>query len=263
MDVAVRGTAVQTGVYNASAGVHPYNLGKISLVGDSIKIETPSDERKADGSFKEAYYALASYGGTININVTDANNNQDKSSVENEKLEAAEGKTTNIIGNVIALKRSERTDKPDVYQDGRLNIGLTTKDSTWKGVVDNAGTDHAGEVNVWLSNGAQWTHEATSRVDGLDYSNMPAYSKPSYDNFDGTSYVNKLVGGKNAAGSGFIYQDSDVKLNFADYSGYNTIVYKHNENGTQKEHYIGGDTTIQHAGAGANVTLQPITPRLT
>lgn len=255
VDVAVRGTAVQTGVYNASAGVHPYNLGKISLVGDSIKIETPSDERKADGSFKEAYYALASYGGTININVTDANNNQDKSSVENEKLEAAEGKTTNIIGNVIALKRSERTDKPDVYQDGRLNIGLTTKDSTWKGVVDNAGTDHAGEVNVWLSNGAQWTHEATSRVDGLDYSNMPAYSKPSYDNFDGTSYVNKLVGGKNAAGSGFIYQDSDVKLNFADYSGYNTIVYKHNENGTQKEHYIGGDTTIQHAGAGANVTL--------
>lgn len=148
VDVAVRGTAVQTGVYNASAGVHPYNLGKISLVGDSIKIETPSEERKADGSFKEAYYALASYGGTININVLDANNNQDKSSVENEKLEAAEGKTTNIIGNVIALKRSERTDKPDVYQDGRLNIGLTTKDSTWKGVVDNAGTDHAGEVNV-------------------------------------------------------------------------------------------------------------------
>ena len=255
VDVAVRGTAVQTGVYNASAGIHPYNLGKISLVGDSIKIETPSDERKADGSFKEAYYALASYGGTININVVDANNNTDKSSVENEKLEAAEGKTTNIIGNVIALKRSERTDKPDVYQDGRLNIGLTTKDSIWKGVVDNAGTDHAGEVNVWLSNGAQWTHEATSRVDGLDYSNMPAYSKPSYDNFDGTSYVNKLVGGKNAAGSGFIYQNSDVKLNFADYSGYNTIVYKHNENGTQKEHYIGGDTTIQHANAGANVTL--------
>ena len=160
-------------------------LSTISLLGDSIKIETPSDERNEDGSFKEAYYAMASYGGTININVVDTNNSKDKYSLENENLVAAEGKTTNIIGNVIALKRSERTDKPDVYQDGRVNIGLTTKDSTWKGVIDNAGTDHAGEVNVWLSNGAQWTHEATSRVDGLDYSNMPAYSKPSYDNFDG------------------------------------------------------------------------------
>ena len=256
VDVAVRGTAVQTNTYSKTDDkMLGCKLSTISLLGDSIKIETPSDERNEDGSFKEAYYAMASYGGTININVVDTNNSKDKYSLENENLVAAEGKTTNIIGNVIALKRSERTDKPDVYQDGRVNIGLTTKDSTWKGVIDNAGTDHAGEVNVWLSNGAQWTHEATSRVDGLDYSHMPAYSKPSYDNFDGVSYVNKLVGGQKSANSGFIYQNSDVKLNFANYSGYNTIVYKHNENGTQKEHYIGGDTTIQHAGAGANVTM--------
>ena len=259
VDVAVRGTAVQTDAYNAAEGVHAYNLATINLiggsVGDSIKIETPSDERKADKSFKEAYYALASYGGTVNINVFDANHNEDKSSIANEKLVAAEGMTTNIIGNVIALKRSKRTDKPDVYQDGRINIGLTTKESTWKGVIDNAGTDHAGEVNVWLSNGAQWTHEATSRVDGLDYSHMPAYSKPSYDNFDGVSYVNKLIGGKRAASSGVIYQNSGIKLNIADYSGYNTIVYKHNNKGTEKADYIGGDVTIQHANAGANITL--------
>lgn len=259
VDVAVRGTAVQTDVYNAAEGVHAYNLATINLiggsVGDSIKIETPSDERKADGSFKEAYYALASYGGTVNVNVVDVNHNEDKSSIANEKLAAAEGMTTNIIGNVIALKRSERTDKPDVYQDGRINIGLTTKESTWKGVVDNAGAAQAGEVNVWLSNGAQWTHEATSRVDGLDYSHMPAYSKPSYDNFDGVSYVNKLVGGQKSANSGFIYQNSDVKLNIANYSGYNTIVYKHNNKGMEKADFIGGDVTIQHADAGANVTL--------
>lgn len=259
VDVAVRGTAVQTDVYNAAEGVHAYNLATINLiggsVGDSIKIETPSDERKANGSFKEAYYALASYGGTVNVNVVDVNHNEDKSSIANEKLAAAEGMTTNIIGNVIALKRSERTDKPDVYQDGRVNIGLTTKDSTWKGVIDNAGTDHAGEVNVWLSNGAQWTHEATSRVDGLDYSHMPAYSKPSYDNFDGVSYVNRLVGGQKSANSGFIYQNSDVKLNIANYSGYNTIVYKHNNKGMEKADFIGGDVTIQHANAGANVTM--------
>ena len=256
VDVAVRGTAVQTNTYSKTDDkMLGCKLSTISLVGDSIKIETPSDERNEDGSFKEAYYAMASYGGTININVVDTNNSKDKYSLENENLVVAEGKTTNIIGNVIALKRSERTDKPDVYQDGRVNIGLTTKDSTWKGVIDNAGTDHAGEVNVWLSNGAQWTHEATSRVDGLDYSHMPAYSKPSYDNFDGVSYVNKLVGGQKSANSGFIYQNSDVKLNIANYSGYNTIVYKHNNKGMEKADFIGGDVTIQHANAGANVTL--------
>lgn len=256
VDVAVRGTAVQTNTYSKTDDkMLGCKLSTISLLGDSIKIETPSDERNEDGSFKEAYYAMASYGGTININVVDTNNSKDKYSLENENLVAAEGKTTNIIGNVIAMKRSERTDKPDVYQDGRVNIGLTTKDSTWKGVIDNAGTDHAGEVNVWLSNGAQWTHEATSRVDGLDYSNMPAYSKPSYDNFDGVSYVNKLVGGQKSANSGFIYQNSDVKLNIANYSGYNTIVYKHNNKGMEKSDFIGGDVTIQHANAGANVTM--------
>jgi len=255
VDVAVRGTAVNVGAYNSMKGVHPYNLASINLVGNSIKIETPSDERKEDGSFKEAYYSLAAYGGTININVVDRNNNQDKSSIDNENLEAVDGNTTNLIGNVISLKRSERTDKPDVYQDGRVNIGLVTKDSTWKGVVDNAGKTQAGEVNVWLSNGAQWTHEATSRVDGLDYSHMPAYSKPSYDNFDGVSYVNKLVGGKKAANTGYIYQNSDVKLNIANYSGYNTIVYKHNNKGTEKADFIGGDTTIKHAASGSNITL--------
>lgn len=256
VDVAVRGTAVQTNTYSKTNDkMLGCKLSTISLLGNSIKIETPSDERNEDGSFKEAYYAMASYGGTININVVDTNNSKDKYSLENENLVAAEGKTTNIIGNVIALKRSERTDKPDVYQDGRVNIGLTTKESTWKGVIDNAGTDHAGEVNVWLSNGAQWTHEATSRVDGLDYSHMPAYSKPSYDNFDGVSYVNKLVGGQKSANSGFIYQNSDVKLNIANYSGYNTIVYKHNNKGMEKADFIGGDVTIQHANAGANVTM--------
>lgn len=256
VDVAVRGTAVQTNTYSKlDKDMLGCKLSTISLLGDSIKIETPSDEKNEDGSFKEAYYAMASYGGTININVVDTNNSKDKYSLENENLVAAEGKTTNIIGNVIAMKRSERTDKPDVYQDGRVNIGLTTKDSTWKGVIDNAGTDHAGEVNVWLSNGAQWTHEATSRVDGLDYSHMPAYSKPSYDNFDGVSYVNKLVGGQKSANSGFIYQNSDVKLNIANYSGYNTIVYKHNNKGMEKSDFIGGDVTIQHANAGANVTM--------
>ena len=240
VDIWVRGTAVKTDAYSGVKGVNPYDLASVSLLGDSIRIITPDNERKADGSYKEAYYSLASYGGTVNVNVKD--------------MEAGRSHVK-MVGNVIALRRSDRTDKTDVYQDGRVNIGLTQSDSSWHGVIDNAGKTQAGEVNVWLSNGAQWDHEAVSRTDGLDYTWMPAYSKPSYDNFDGVSYVNQLIGGKNESQSGFLSQNSEVKLHIANYSGYNTIIYKHEGNGTEKANYIGGDTTIVHAASGSGITL--------
>ena len=240
VDIWVRGTAVKTDAYSGVKGVNPYDLASVSLLGDSIRIITPDNERKADGSYKEAYYSLASYGGTVNVNVKD--------------MEAGRSHVK-MVGNVIALRRSDRTDKPNVYQDGRVNIGLTQSDSSWHGVIDNAGKTQAGEVNVWLSNGAQWDHEAVSRTDGLDYTWMPAYSKPSYDNFDGVSYVNQLIGGKNESQSGFLSQNSEVKLHIANYSGYNTIIYKHEGNGTEKANYIGGDTTIVHAASGSGITL--------
>ncbi|MDD7324586.1 MAG: hypothetical protein PUG62_00615, partial [Dialister sp.] len=240
VDIWVRGTAVKTDAHSGGEGVNPYDLASVSLLGDSIRIITPDNERKADGSYKEAYYSLASYGGTVNVNVKD--------------MEAGRSHVK-MVGNVIALRRSDRTDKTDVYQDGRVNIGLTQSDSSWHGVIDNAGKTQAGEVNVWLSNGAQWDHEAVSRTDGLDYTWMPAYSKPSYDNFDGVSYVNQLIGGKNESQSGFLSQNSEVKLHIANYSGYNTIIYKHEGNGTEKTNYIGGDTTIVHAASGSGITL--------
>lgn len=59
VDVAVRGTAVQTNTYSKTDDkMLGCKLSTISLLGDSIKIETPSDERNEDGSFKEAYYML-------------------------------------------------------------------------------------------------------------------------------------------------------------------------------------------------------------
>lgn len=68
VDIAIRGTAVLTNTYNG-ADVDPYDLSTITLNGSSIRIVTPDDERKSDGSFKEAYYSLASFGGTVNVNV--------------------------------------------------------------------------------------------------------------------------------------------------------------------------------------------------
>ena len=189
VDVAVRGTAVNVGAYNAAEGVHPYDLATVSLVGDSTRIITPYREKNSVegfGEFIEPYYSLACYGGTINVNV--------------KNMEAQKGKVE-IVGNIMAMKRSEYTRKSDVYQDGRINLALTTSDSSWKGIIDNTNlnydvadsnvafgwrydpdmtpvyADHSGEVNLWLQNGAQWIYENASRKDGLDYSHMPQYSQ--------------------------------------------------------------------------------------
>lgn len=209
VDIAVRGTAVITNTYNGAGDVTPDELSSISLLGDHTKIITPFQEEafvEGFGKFIEPYYSLASYGGTVNVNV--------------EGQQARNGKVE-IVGNVISMKRSSGTYTPDVYQDGRINIGLTTGDSYWKGLIDNANlaqtsptekdsynhpkydpavtpvnADHSGEVNLWLQNGAQWIYENASRKDGLDYKHMPEYSQSSYGSYDGMSHLSRLVGGK-------------------------------------------------------------------
>ena len=118
VDVAVRGTAVNVGAYKAAEGVHPYDLATVSLVGDYTRIITPYREKNSVegfGEFIEPYYSLACYGGTINVNV--------------KNMEAQKGKVE-IVGNIMAMKRSEYTHTSDVYQDSRINLALTTADSS-------------------------------------------------------------------------------------------------------------------------------------
>ena len=241
VDVAVRGTAVITDSYNNSPSVADYDLATINLVGPSIRIDTPTNEPK------EAFYSLASYGGTINVNVKD---NQVGSS------------TVQMTGNVLAMKNKGDGD-PYFYQDGRLNIGLSNQDSYWKGVIDNTassqenGDDNgqAGEVNVWLSNGAQWIHEAQSRTNGMDAVNMPDPSNSRYGVYDHISHVNAFYGGSNANQGGIIRQNDSAKLDIANYSGWSTVVYKHEGNGTDVSQYQGGDTVIHHAASASGIKL--------
>lgn len=239
VDIAIRGTAILTNTYNG-ADVDPYDLSTITLNGSSIRIVTPDDERKSDGSFKEAYYSLASFGGTVNVNV---------------KNGEAQNGNVYMIGNVIASKRSAGTSASDVYQDGRINVALTTKDSYWKGVVDNFSKEQAGEVNVWLQNGAKWQHEAASRTNGMDAANMPNYSRPNYGLYDHVSYIHNFYGGMSAEKTGYLTQNHESQIHIDNYSGYATVIYQHNGSGMEKTDYIGGDTTIVHAATGSNITL--------
>jgi len=265
VDVAVRGTAVNVGAYNAAEGVHPYDLATVSLVGDSTRIITPYREKNSVegfGEFIEPYYSLACYGGTINVNV--------------KNMEAQKGKVE-IVGNIMAMKRSEYTRKPDVYQDGRINLALTTSDSSWKGIIDNANlnydvadtnvafgwrydpdmtpvyADHSGEVNLWLQNGAQWIYENASRKDGLDYSHMPQYSQSSYGNYDGMSHLSRLVGGKDSASAGIIRVNDSDPIQIANAEGVTKIWYEHAD--ATPGTIIGGDVKVLNAKTGTEMML--------
>ena len=265
VDVAVRGTAVNVGAYDAAEGVHPYDLATVSLVGDSTRIITPYREKNSVegfGEFIEPYYSLTCYGGTINVNV--------------KNMEAQKGKVE-IVGNIMAMKRSEYTRKPDVYQDGRINLALTTSDSSWKGIIDNTNlnydvadsnvafgwrydpnmtpvyADHSGEVNLWLQNGAQWIYENASRKDGLDYSHMPQYSQSSYGNYDGMSHLSRLVGGKDSASAGIIRVNDIDPIQIANAEGVTKVWYEHAD--ATPGTIIGGDVKVLNAKTGTEMML--------
>ena len=241
VDIAVRGTAVRTDAYQADGDVPAYDLGTISLLGNSIRIDTPYREEnfvEGFGKFIEPYYALASYGGTINVNV--------------KNQEAQNGKVE-MVGNVLAMKSSDEAGKAMVYQNGRLNIGLTTQDSSWKGVIDNAGTEKAGEVNLWLQNGAQWIYENASRKDGLDASNLADYSRPYYEKYDGISHLSSLVGGKDKASAGIIRVNDNDPVHIANAEGVTKVWYEHDD--AAPGNIIGGDVKVLNAKTGTEMML--------
>ena len=241
VDLAVRGTAVRTDAYQADGDVPAYDLGTISLLGNSIRIDTPYREEnfvEGFGKFIEPYYALASYGGTINVNV--------------KNQEAQNGKVE-MVGNVLAMKSSDEAGKDMVYQNGRLNIGLTTQDSSWKGVIDNAGTAKAGEVNLWLQNGAQWIYENASRKDGLDASNLADYSRPYYEKYDGMSHLSRLVGGKDSASAGIIRVNDNDPIQIAEAEGVTKVWYEHAD--ATPGTIIGGDVKVLNAKTGTEMML--------
>lgn len=241
VDLAVRGTAVKTDAYQADGDVASYDLATISLLGNSIRIDTPYREEnyvEGFGKFIEPYYALASYGGTINVNV---------------KNQEAQNGEVKMVGNVLAMKASEEAEKALVYRDGRLNIGLTTQDSSWKGVIDNAGTAKAGEVNLWLQNGAQWIYENASRKDGLDASNLADYSRPYYEKYDGISHLSSLVGGKDKASAGIIKVNDSDPIHIANAEGVTKVWYEHDD--ATPSTIIGGDVKVLNAKTGTEMML--------
>lgn len=225
VDMAVRGNAIVLNNY------YPNSTGTINLNGN-VTIDTPNE-------YGEAYYAIMGMGGTVNLG-------------------AKEGSIVKLTGNIISMNNANGWGNPYFYQDSTINMGLTSSDSYWKGVVDNAGKLYTGTFNLDLQNGAAWEHRSMSKTNGMDQEHMPDPSKDHYGIYDGVSYVTALNGGASAAKQGIIIQRDGAKIDIGTYKGFTTVIYEHLNNGAAAEDYKAGDVIIHKAlqnGEGHNAGI--------
>ena len=238
LDMAVKGSALVTDPYykalkttGSKEYADDFKTSTITTNGD-VNIETPEDDT-------EAFYSIANYGGTINVNA-DAT--------------AARDKTVVIKGNVLAM-RDDGHGEPYFYRTGQTNIGLTNDKSSWTGVVDNTGIKQTGEVNLWLQNNAVWNHKSLSLTNGISLGELPALSAPQYDKYDGITHINKLSGGSSEANAGLIFQDNKANIDINNYSGHTTVFYKHDNDGSASADYTAGDVIIRNAEKDSAINM--------
>ena len=239
LDMAVKGSALVTDPYYKAVkttGSTEYaddlKTSTITTNGD-VNIDTPEDDT-------EAFYSIANYGGTINVNA-DAT--------------AARDKTVVIKGNVLTMRDGDGRGEPYFYRTGQTNIGLTNDKSSWTGVVDNTGTKQTGEVNLWLQNNAVWNHKSLSLTNGISLGELPALSAPQYDKYDGITHINKLSGGSSEANAGLIFQDNKANIDINNYSGHTTVFYKHDNDGSASADYTAGDVIIRNAEKDSAINM--------
>ena len=156
-------------------------------------------------------------------------------------------KTVVINGNILTMRDAGKGE-PYFYRTGQTNIGLTNAQSSWTGVVDNTGTAQTGEVNLWLQNNAVWNHKALSLTNGISLGELPALSAPHYDKYDGITHINKLSGGSSDADAGLIFQDNKANIDINNCSGYTTVFYKHDNDGSSAGDYTGVVVKLVTAG---------------
>ena len=237
LDLAVKGSALVTDPYykalkttGSTEYADDYKLATITTNGD-VNIDTPED-------MTEAFYSIANYGGTVNIN-TDGNIAKDNKVV--------------INGNILTMRDGNGGDY--FYRSGQTNVALTNEQSSWTGVVDNTGADQAGEVNLWVQNNATWNHKALSLTNGISLGEVPQQSAPHYGKYDEVSHINKLNGGSSAGNAGLIFQDDAAAIDINNYSGYTTVFYKHNNDGSASADYTAGDVIIRNAEKDSAINM--------
>ena len=173
------------------------------------------------GAFKTSTGRAANVvGGLLSVN----------SKLENGEIVASDAnRDVQIDGNIRV---------GDVGRDqGTVTLGLNTADSYFKGIMYTNGGE--GDAHMILQNGAQWTNTSTSQGD-YDYHG---------------SRLKQFVGSEGTANTGYIFQNDKAELNLGNYSGYTSIFYEHKNDGTATADYTAGNTIVDTAKVGSNITL--------
>lgn len=217
-------TTISTSAQTESNGIYSGNGGTVTMSGN---LTIQKDSKAAN------YIALKSDdNGVINVNMKDG--------------KAGAG-IVKIDGDIFT-KYAESYDwdeEETTSTSSTVNLALQGKDSSWNGrslyeVSSGEDSTSYGTFNLWLTDGATWTNEKNGK------------EVPS--GFAG-SHVTKLSGGSDAAHAGNIFQNDTKNITIDNYSGYANIYYAHEGNGEAAENYKAGDTIINKAAAGSQISL--------
>lgn len=205
---------------------------KVTVNGGSIEVDKTSTN---------PYAAIRAEDGVVNMNVKLDSNGNAVGSLD---------KKVNIKGNLaVTTGAVNSVDKRGTLS--QINLGLTTADSTFQGVVYNAFPDEGkkageltfkGEANLFLANGAAWMNEKYGDT-GTSWGGK---------NFEG-SHLTRLAGGASADKAGQIFQKDTGNITVDNYSGYTDVYYAHEE--TAPKAMIGGDFIIRKAASGSGISL--------
>ena len=218
----------------------------------------------------EAAYAIRGYGEFRSSNKAIVNVN-----VKKDKDDHVTGAGTNgtaiegdiILGGGMDMKGAR----------AEVNIGLNTKDSYFKGNIQNLNASSDGHVNLYMGNGASWTGNnlsgstVTAHLDSD--ASWTGYSSGSamYLDMNGTGLWNNAGDSSIASisGNGGLINMSGDKagtVSVQQYGGNTTLLYRHeivadaarshaDLYGNKAASIIGGDFKITDAAADSAITL--------
>ena len=217
-------TTISTSAQTESNGIYSGNGGTVTMSGN---LTIQKDSKAAN------YMALKSDdNGVINVNMKDG-----KAGAGIVKID---GDIFTKYAEIYDWDEEETTSTSST-----VNLALQGKDSSWNGrslyeVSSGEDSTSYGTFNLWLTDGATWTNEKNGK------------EVPS--GFAG-SHVTNFTGGSDAAHAGNIFQNDTKKITIDNYSGYTNIYYAHEGNGEAAENYKAGDTIINKAAAGSQISL--------
>lgn len=197
---------------NGSVNLAVHGNGATALSKDS-EINVKGGKITVPTGKNYAYYALAAYDGTVRMNT-----GSDGKTPGAEKVE--------ITGDLYAGK------------NGKIDVAMTTSGSYLKGIVNSMGA-----VRAYLQNGAAWVNERQ---------NTPHEDETEDVGSRGKSRLGELIGGKDEASAGLIFQKDQKGITIDKYSGYTKIFYDHDSD----LKYSGGTVTVGSAESGSGITLR-------